>query len=322
MVNDSNEIPTERSHSSNSEMNLMDLLSRLWCMRKLGIVFVIISIFFGSIYLRTATYTYTTELVLTPAEQNAARISNNLAGLGSLVGLSLGNSESSGFAMYEEAIKSYAVAVKLSQDPVIMHRVFEAVWDQEHQAWREPRSINSTIVGTLKYLLGVPRYRWSSPGAKDLQEYIRRSVVIKADKIKPITTLSFDHKDPDFSVYFINRINLEADNFLRKKSLIRSTEYIKYLQHRLNEVKVVDYRQGLLDQLRFYERMRMMANSDVSFVAEVFGGAEASRRPTRPRPLIVLVVCAALGLISWVLYVLFLEKAKTAISQIRSRETK
>src|SRR3546814_110384 len=126
----------------------------------------------------------------------------------------------------------------------------------------------------------------------------------------------------NFSIYFLNRINAEADNFLRQKSLIRSTEYIKYLQGRLNEVQVVDYRQSLLDQLRFYERMRMMANSDISFVAEVFGGAEASQRPTRPRPSIVLVICIALGLISWTLYALFAEMVKNAISQIRTGGTK
>src|SRR3546814_6316727 len=78
----------------------------------------------------------------------------------------------------------------------------------------------------------------------------------------------------------------------------------------------------ILDQLRFYERMRMMANSDISFVAEVFGGAEASQRPTRPRPSIVLVICIALGLISWTLYALFAEMVKNAISQIRTGGTK
>lgn len=317
MADDSDEIAIENSRSKGFEMNVTDLLSKLWRRRILGIVFVVLSVLAGSLYLRLATYTFTTELVLTPAEQNAARISSNLAGLGSLVGLNLGSGESSGFAMYEEAIKSYAVAVRLSEDPVIMHRVFEGLWDQQDQVWREPRSVSVTLVRTVKYLLGVPTQRWRPPGPKDLQEYIRRAVVIRDDKIKPITTVSFDHKDPEFSVYFLDRINAEADNFLRQKSLVRSTEYIKYLQHRLNEVQIVDYRQGLLDQLRFYERMRMMADSDVSFVAEVFGGAQSSQRPTRPRPSIVLVVCFALGVVSWILHVLFWGQAKDAVLKIR-----
>src|SRR3546814_7065560 len=140
----------------------------------------------------------------------------------------------------------------------------------------------------------------------------------RTDTLFPYTTLF--RSDPNFSRYFLNRINAEADKFLRQKSLIRSTEYIKYLQGRLNEVQVVDYRQSLLDQLRFYERMRMMANSDISFVAEVFGGAEASQRPTRPRPSIVLVICIALGLISWTLYALFAEmRSEEHTSELQSQ---
>src|SRR3546814_11019190 len=120
-----------------------------------------------------------------------------------------------------------------------------------------------------------------------------------------ISDWSSDVCSSDLSIYFLNRINAEADNFLRQKSLIRSTEYIKYLQGRLNEVQVVDYRQSLLDQLRFYERMRLMAYSDISFVAEVFGGAAASQRPLRPRPSIVLALCIALAMISWTFFAFF-----------------
>src|SRR3546814_9023334 len=109
MANDNNEISPGHSRSGNFEMNFTDVLTRLWSRKFSGVVFVLLSIVVGSFYLRAATYTYTTELVLTPAEQNAAKISSNLAGLGSLVGLNLGNGESSGFAMYEEAAKSYAV---------------------------------------------------------------------------------------------------------------------------------------------------------------------------------------------------------------------
>src|SRR3546814_854200 len=189
MANDNNEIPPGHSRSGNFEMNFTDVLTRLWSRKFSGVVFVLLSIVVGSFYLRAATYTYTTELVLTPAEQNAAKISSNLAGLGSLVGLNLGNGESSGFAMYEEAAKSYAVAVKLSEDPVIMHKVFEGLWDRDYKTWKEPKSVSSSIIGGLKYILGIPRYRWIPPGPKDLQEYIRKSVVIRDDKIKPITTV-------------------------------------------------------------------------------------------------------------------------------------
>src|SRR3546814_20765374 len=105
-----------------------------------------------------------------------------------------------------------------------MHKVFEGLWDRDYKTWKEPKSVSSSIIGGLKYILGIPRYRWIPPGPKDLQEYIRKSVVIRDDKIKPITTVSFDHRDPNFSIYFLNRINAEADNFLRQKSLIISDE--------------------------------------------------------------------------------------------------
>src|SRR3546814_8341553 len=73
MANDNNEIPPGHSRSGNFEMNFTDVLTRLWSRKFSGVVFVLLSIVVGSFYLRAATYTYTTELVLTPAEQNAAK---------------------------------------------------------------------------------------------------------------------------------------------------------------------------------------------------------------------------------------------------------
>src|SRR3546814_16855759 len=108
--------------------------------------------------------------------------------------------------MYEEAAKSYAVAVKLSEDPVIMHKVFEGLWDRDYKTWKEPKSVSSSIIGGLKYILGIPRYRWIPPGPKALQEYIRKSAVIRDAKIKPITQHSFHNSDQNFSIYFYNKI--------------------------------------------------------------------------------------------------------------------
>src|SRR3546814_18505000 len=68
-------IPPGHSRSGNFEMNFTDVLTRLWSRKFSGVVFVLLSIVVGSFYLRAATYTYTTELVLTPAEQNAAKAS-------------------------------------------------------------------------------------------------------------------------------------------------------------------------------------------------------------------------------------------------------
>src|SRR3546814_11582134 len=84
MANDNNEIPPGHSRSGNFEMNFTDVLTRLWGRKFSGVVFVLLSIVVGSFYLSAAIYTYTPELVLTPADQNAAMLSSNLAGLGSL----------------------------------------------------------------------------------------------------------------------------------------------------------------------------------------------------------------------------------------------
>lgn len=285
------------------ELDLLGIIARLWKSRWLGVAFVLIFLGLGSLYLHNATYTYTAELMLTPTERNTP---SNLSSLSSLVGVNLGNDEGSGFAMYEEAMKSYVVAERLSRDPRIMHTVFEGTWDQRSERWREPQSLISTAISAVKGMLGAPRYAWQPPNAQDLQEFISTSVIARADKIKSVTTLSFNHKNRQFSVYFLNKLNHEADNFLRQKSLIRSTLYIEYIRRRLEEVNINDYRQSLLDQLRFYEKMRMMASSNVSFAADAFGEAQASQRPTYPKPSVILLISMAFGFMSWVAYVLIL----------------
>lgn len=271
----------------------------------LGAILVATSLVLAVCYLHIATYKYTAVLSVTPADQSGQKPSGGLASLGSLVGVDLSSQTGSAFAMYAEAAVSYPVAEKLSQRAPLMRAVFKESWDPATQQWREPQSLPRSIITGVKRLLGVPIKAWTPPDGHDLQNYIEKNVVVAEDKKKAFIRLSYLNPDPKVAVDLLTGINAEADSFLRARSLERSTRYVEYLERRLAEIQVVEYRLSMAQVLGNYEKTRMMASSDTSFAAESFGDVWVSPNFTTPNPWIVLAVAFVAAVALWIGLALF-----------------
>lgn len=284
---------------------LLGWITQLRRYRWLGIVLVAVSLILAVSYLHIATYKYTAVLALTPADQSGQKPSGNLANLGSLVGVDLSSQAGSAFAMYAEAVTSYPVAERLSKRASLMQAIFKESWDPAAQRWREPQSLLRGIVTRVKRLLGVPIKAWTPPDGHDLQNYIEKNVLIAEDKRKALIRLTYLNPDPKVAVELLAGINVEADNFLRARSLERSTRYVEYLERRLAEIQVVEYRLSMAQMLGNYERTRMMASSDTSFAAEAFGDIWVSPNFTTPNPWIVLAAAFIAAMALWIGLALF-----------------
>lgn len=292
------------SRTSLDGIDIAALAMRVWQSKWVGLAIVAACLMLGVLYLKTSSYQYSAELVVTPADQDAPKVGSGLSSLGSLVGINIGGQPGSSFAMYTEAVKSYAVADRLSRDPRIMRTVFAGSWDKQSQQWREPRSATRPLIVGIKKLIGIPNQPWRAPGAQELQEYLSTALRVSDDPKKGIVRLSFRHEDPAFARYLLTELNRDADDFLRRKSLNRAVTYIRYLERRLREVQVAEYRQSLSETLGAYEKTSMMASSDASFAVEPFGDVWVSPYPTNPNPRLVLLLSFVAGIMIWLLYVL------------------
>ncbi len=301
-------MPAEPLHPADrdTEIDVVAWGIRLWRHKWLGLVLLIVALVAATVYLRNAEYRYTATLLVTPADQSGSKPTGGIAGLGSLVGVDLTGQTGSAFSLYADAVTSYPVAERLSHDKRVMHAVFRAAWNDRLHRWQEPASFLHSTVDTLKAVLGLPRQPWHVPDADSLKTFLDTNITVTEDKRKLAVTMAFDDADPRFAAYLLDRINAAADSFLRQKALARATIYVDYLERRLSQVQVAEYRQSMAQVLGNYEKTRMMASSDASYAVEPFGEVWVSPVPTRPRAGIVFAVAVLGAIVVWLGYVLLL----------------
>lgn len=286
-----------------SAIDLSALCRQAWSQRWVGLLCVSLCVALAIAYLHVVPRIYTAQMVVTPADQSASKAPGNLAGLGSLVGLNLNEQAGSAFSMYGEAVSSYAVAQILNADRDLMKQVFPKSWDVRENRWREPHSAVKILINRVKYVIGSPILPWHEPNATDLKIYLDRELTYSVDKRKASITLSYMNEDKNFARIFLGRVNAAADDYMRKKALSRATIYVNYLEQRLSQVQVSEYRQSMAQIIGNYEKTRMMANSAASYAAEPFGGIWVSPKPTSPKPIQIIALGIFAGLAIWLFYV-------------------
>ncbi|UAJ10489.1 Wzz/FepE/Etk N-terminal domain-containing protein [Glacieibacterium megasporae] len=279
---------------------LIDWIQALRRRKFLGLALLIVFVGAAIVYLHIATYKYAAILTVTPADQNAPKATGGLASISTIVGVDLNNQGGPAFGIYAEAVTSYPVAEKLSRNEALMRAIFSQSWDASQRQWREPHSALRSLSVTVKSLLGVPIKPWQPPGASELQAYIQKSIVVLENKKKPFIQLSYENEDPQFAAELLRETNAATDNFLRQRSLTRAAIYVRYLEQRLAQIQVEDYRVSVLQALSTYEKTRMMASVDASFAAESFGGIWVSPNFTTPNPWLVLLLAVVLALVVWI----------------------
>lgn len=256
------------------------------------------------LYLHGATYRYTATLQLVPTEQASPALSRNLSGLASLAGVGLPKAQVSQFSLLLETLRGRDVAAILTHNAPLMHVVFANDWNVTERRWQQHDSVARPFKDDIKALLGVPVEAWHPPGAADLQEFLGRKVGIDEDVKKSVATISFSDPDPRFAAHLLDVLVGAADERLRQRALIRSGEYIAYIQQKLPTITIAEQRDALFTALSEQEKQRMMASATLPFAADPIGSAAPSLHPTFPPPWIVLALGTAAGLFAGILLAL------------------
>ncbi|MFZ4688904.1 MAG: hypothetical protein ACOYLS_06680 [Polymorphobacter sp.] len=269
---------------------------RRWWLLPAGLLTALL---LASIYLRTATYTYSAELkVYAAPSSSGSRVPSALGGLAALTGLAAGGPEAvSPFRLYLDAIYSPEVAARLARDPVLMHTLFVNEWDAPGRRWRQPRGLLGGIKRGVFGLFGLPQFGWQAPDGNRLQAFIADAVTVRQSVRTPIATIGFNYPDPVFAVRFITRLSDTVDDVLREQQTARTRGNIAYLASKLDSVTLAEQRQALVTALTEQERQAMLAYGNAPYAADPFDIATASPEPTRPRPVPLLAGASVAGLL-------------------------
>lgn len=280
-------------------LNPYALLAGLRARVMSGVLIVGGSVLLALLYLQLVPHRYTAELLVVAADDPLSSLPSAMSGLGALVGMDIKQNNLS-FSMYADALASRPVAEAIVRDPRIMHTIFPDEWDAVAGRWQEPASIVHYLLKGAKIAVGLPA-AWHPPGPERVQRYVEKRVQVSEEKRRPVIRISFAHKDRLFAAYFVSKVSMEADGFLRRQSIARTSAYIAYLEKRLRDVTVAEQRQSLAQLISTYEKSRMMASSDAAFAGDRFGGVDVPSQPDIPNPALVLAVAIVAGLMLWLL---------------------
>ncbi len=268
--------------------------ARAWAVGIITLAALLIAI----IWLRTTDYRYTAVLRVAPAPTTARETANlgALTNLATLTGATLEAIPVTPFRLYTEGLYTREVALRLANDPVLMHRVFPREWDAGTRKWRDPAGFGKHLSDGFFRMFGVPVTPWEAPDAARLQGWIGDQVHLDQTPKTPIATLSLDSTDPALARDFIVRLHSTVDAWLRERTLERTRNNIAYLNARLPIVSLAEHRQALFATLSDQQQRQMMARNPAAYAAEPFGKVSVSDRPTSPRQLPVLALALLLGL--------------------------
>ena len=110
-----------------------------------------------------------------------------------------------------------------------------------------------------------------------------KKFLFQPDKLSNITTVSLKSVNPDFGIKLLKKVHKIADDELKNRSLKRTSDYISFLNDQLLKTTKQDQRLSLISTLAEQQRSRMIASSDLSYAAELFGNLYQSNSPTEPR---------------------------------------
>lgn len=276
-------------------------------------VFVVLTL----VGLHTSPSVFAVRMVVTQVQgagdQGASR-ATSLSSLAQLAGLNLGPSagqSASQFRYYLDSLHSRDLANELAKNQDLMKTIFSSEWDEQTQSWREPKhGMFAKLIRGVFWLLGSRPLPWSPPDGAQLQEYLFQpgSLEVGEDIKRPDhATIEVDSANPEFAIKLLNTVNSTANEHLRKKALLRATQYINYLSGELSTVTVAEHREAIMRALSEQEKFKMSADSGAPYAADVFDKPSVALKRLAPRPSQAYPVAIMKGLLVGAVIVLLLE---------------
>ena len=291
---------SDNSNSDENSVDLIDLIIQIW-KDKYYILFIVISFVAFSIYqLNNATFTYDIFLKVTPSKQiSSSQKNSQFLGLATIIGLSTPQSSTGNeFEMYKTIIVSRIVSNALALDKQFIESYSKEEDFDFPKDLLEKKFI--TIVdeswrSVLKSFLGLPSHTKRITLEDLVHEKITSKISVSTDTISNITTVNFKSINPDFGIKLLKKVHEIADNELKKRSLKRTNDYISFLNEQLLKTTKQDQRLSLISTLAEQQRSRMIASSDLSYAADLFGNLYQSNSPTEPRIRNIVLIYFSIG---------------------------
>lgn len=238
---------------------------------------------------------YSVHMLIMPAptDQGAGGASGGT--LSTMLGIATGGGQVSNYVRYQNLIFSNAVAQRMQDRHGMLQYVFRENWDAKNHQWIQTHTLRGDLTTPLLLLAGLPV--WAPPDVTELARFLKSKLIVLPSTTNDIIDVSMDDKDVAYATRIMLVANQEANAVLREQVARRTGQQVSYLQRKLAQTTVEDYRQTLLALLSSEEKTLMLTQTDASYAAEIVSPPIASPRPVAPRPVLMLFVAVLAGII-------------------------
>ena len=251
---------------------LWHVLIRSWRYWTAGIV---ASLFIGLSILLTAQPHVKADVIIAPSahlEANSYGRAENIPALRLLAERLGGGVQSTAFVRFENIFNGVAVADILMQDPRIQKHIGQA----RPFKWMSPRLL---------------------PTSAHFADYLERHVHMQPVHSSSLRRIEYFHPDPDFAVYFLQRLHHVTDNLIRQQALIQTQQRTAYLQNAIAEAQNPDHRRALTSLLLEQQQVLMLASAPQPYAAAIVEPAAAHYKPSWPNPRLIFPTLILAGIL-------------------------
>lgn len=210
------------------------------------------------------------------------------------------------FRLYTQLLTSPELGASILNDPII-HRVFWRSWDKDH--WVPPDTLIQHLRNTFFSLMG--QSPWSPPDGFTVAAYLDDHISIVPGKDAKILTLSTWTADPELGKALLQLVSTRADSMVKLMAQKRFQAKVAFLQKALSQADVQETRTALGQTLAKAETDQIYSFSDLPFAAEFVEPPNSSRRPQFPKLALIFAISSGLGIISFLIYVVWLKQRQT-----------
>jgi len=252
-----------RQPPSGQPEDLIDVRTMIRQIRRkwwLILSFLAIAIWSGITTIQNHSSAFKALMVVAPAQsqQRPERKTGTIAGL---AGVTFGSqAKNDAFQRMKIVASTLELATRLDRKHNLLKVVFGSSWDEQTETWKRPT--NDRFVWDQKIKAYFRQSLWSEPTIEDLAAYIGGTFEIEPIGDSEYQRISFAHGDPDQALWFLKIVYAEVSEFIHQQEVTAQAKRREFLESRLEQTQIVEFRNALLGLLGGVTRKEMMLQGD------------------------------------------------------------
>lgn len=238
-------------------------------------------------YSLLATKWWRVEVLLAPVEpkQNAG-LGGQLGGLAGLAGLAGLNIGGTGSQEPLAILRSRDFSRSFIADNHLIPVLFASEWDAGRKSWKEtdPQKV---------------------PDLHDAVKFFQESVLdVTQDRQTKLVKLTIEWTDPEVAAQWAAALTEHINTRMRTRAVNQAERNIAYLQSEFAKTDILPLREAIGRMMESELQVLMLARGSTEYAFRTLEPAVAPKLPVRPRPIILVLLGAALGAVVGVALVL------------------